>query len=52
MCWHKWTKWETYTRDMERHFFETNTVIPHIARFQKRTCIKCGLEQQKKIKDK
>ena len=50
MCWHKWTKWETYKVDMKRYFPKTQKIIDYIETCQKRVCKKCGLEQNRKVK--
>ena len=51
MCWHKWGKWETYGQKMTYHRFEIDKTIHYVETQQKRTCEKCGLEQQRKVKE-
>ncbi len=50
MCWHKWTKWETYIKEgtMQRTP-SSKEMLPYSEKRQVRTCVKCGRKQDRKI---
>ncbi len=50
MCWHKWTKWETYivTGTIQKHPFSSE-MLPYAEKRQKRVCEKCGFEQDREV---
>ncbi len=55
MCWHKWTKWEQYTKEFKWMPFkgpQAGKIFDKIEHKQKRHCPKCGKEQVETIENK
>jgi len=50
MCWHKWTKWIQYDKEMiyPKGKLRDET-IKAVETWQKRKCQKCGYEQCKEV---
>ena len=48
MCWHKWTKWETYENQYRRIIRDNAYDCVDIR--QKRTCKKCGKAQDEFVR--
>ena len=51
MCWlfHKWTRWEQYTWHGIKYLFPDAKPIEITERREKRNCLRCGREQDRKV---
>jgi len=51
MCWHKWSKWETYKCEMNRYIYRTDKTFTYMETRQRRKCEKCGYTQDKEVRE-